>query len=145
MTDYNYYEAINNDVRRAIRDNYDLNEWRGDREGLEERLNDDLWLDDTVTGNASGSYAFCAYTAMGYTTGNMDLLADAVADFCISYEDVGRRLLSAEWEWFDILIRCHLLSGAISDVLDDLEEAGQFDEPGATVLPVPDTLEPPTT
>ena len=133
MTDYNYYEAINNDVRRAIRDNYDLNEWRDDREGLEERLNDDLWTDDAVTGNASGSYTFSGCKAMRYVTDNMDLLADAAADFGASYEDVGRRLLSGEWEWFDVLIRCYLLSGAISDVLDDLEAAGQFDEPDATV------------
>lgn len=132
MTDYNYCEAITNDVRRAIREGYDLSEWRGDREGLEEQLIDDLWLDDSVTGNASGSYTFSAYDARLYVCDNMDLLADAVADFGESYEDVGRRVLSGEWEWFDVLIRCYLLSGTISDVLDDLEEAGQFDEPAET-------------
>lgn len=60
---YDYLEAIKADVKDAISDNYDLNEYRGDREGLEEKLNDDLWTNDSVTGNASGSYTFNSYTA----------------------------------------------------------------------------------
>ena len=60
---YNYLEAVTDDVREYIRDEIDLSEWKGDRDGLEEKLNDDLWTADSVTGNASGSYYCNAWRA----------------------------------------------------------------------------------
>ena len=54
---YNYLDAMKEDVLTAIRENYTLSDYEN-REELEERLNDDLWIDDAVTGNASGSYTF---------------------------------------------------------------------------------------
>ncbi len=38
---YNYNNEVLNDVHNAIQD-YDLSEYRGDREGFEELLNDEL-------------------------------------------------------------------------------------------------------
>ena len=128
MSDYNYYEAINDDVRLAIREGYDLDEWRGDREGLEEKLNDDLWIDDGVTGNASGSYFFSSYKAMQAVTDNMELLQEALDELGADYSDIGRKFMDGEWEYFDVTIRCYLLSSTISDVLDDIEADGDLDE-----------------
>lgn len=42
MERYNYYAAVADDVREYINEEIDLDEWRGDRDGLEEKLNDDL-------------------------------------------------------------------------------------------------------
>lgn len=58
----------------------------------------------------------------------MDLLEDMCLDFGVSAEEVGEHFLNGDWEYFDVLIRCYLLSGAISEVLDDMEENGDFDE-----------------
>lgn len=53
---YDYREAMTEDVKEWIKENVDLTEWTEDREGLEQQLNDDLWTEDSITGNASGSY-----------------------------------------------------------------------------------------
>ena len=75
---YNYLEAVTDDVREYIRDEIDLSEWKGDRDGLEEKLNDDLWTADSVTGNASGSYYCNARRAEEALSHNWDLLAEAL-------------------------------------------------------------------
>lgn len=74
---YNYLEAVKNDVMQAIEDNYDLKEYRDNRQELEEKLNDELWTDDSVTGNASGSYTFNTYKAEENLSHNWDLLKEA--------------------------------------------------------------------
>lgn len=39
---YDYLEQITADVRDYVEQEIDLTEWAGDRDGLEEKLNDDL-------------------------------------------------------------------------------------------------------
>ena len=52
MKDYNYLEAMKEDILQYIRDEIDLAEFDS-LEELEEKLNDDLWTVDSVTGNGS--------------------------------------------------------------------------------------------
>ena len=60
METYNYLENVTADAKQAILEN--LNYWDfTDREELEEIANDSLWADDSVTGNASGSYMFSTW------------------------------------------------------------------------------------
>lgn len=129
MSDYNYYAAMRRDVRNAIDEGYSLDEWRGRRDDLEENLNDDLWIDDSVTGNASGSYYCNSYKAMQAVTDNMELLQEALDEFGADYADIGRRFTDGDWEYFDVTIRCYLLPSVISEVLDDIEATAQLDEP----------------
>lgn len=49
-SNYNYLEAVTDDVREYIENEIDLADWKSDRDGLEEKLNDDLWTVDSVTG-----------------------------------------------------------------------------------------------
>lgn len=114
---YDYNKAIREDIRDYIKNNIDLEEWRGDRDGLEEKLNEDLWTDDSVTGNASGSYTFSTYEAEENLCHNLDLLAEACEEFGCSMD-----VLKDGAEACDVTIRCYLLGGAISDVLDELED-----------------------
>ena len=113
---YDYNEAIREDVREYIKNDIDLEEWRGNRDGLEEKLNDDLWTVDSVTGNASGSYTFSTYEAEENICHNLDLLAEACEELGGSMD-----VLKDGAEACDVAIRCYLLGGAISDVLDELE------------------------
>ena len=39
---YDYLEQVTADVRDYVEQEIDLTEWAGDRDGLEEKLNDDL-------------------------------------------------------------------------------------------------------
>ena len=81
MEAYNYEEAVKTDVRTWIDDNVKFSEWEGNREGLEEYLNDELFVDDSVMGNGSGSYTFNAWEAEENICHNMELLGEACEEF----------------------------------------------------------------
>lgn len=44
--------------------------------------------------------------------------------------DVAEHFLNEGWEWFDVSCRCYVLCGAIADVLQELDDDGEFDDPG---------------
>lgn len=125
---YDYREAMTEDVKQWITDEVNLADWTEDREGLEQQLNDYLWTADSVTGNGSGSYTFNTVQASLYVLDNMDLLQEAIDEFATDPATVGDKFISEEWEWFDVTIRCYLLGSVISDVLDEMEENGDFNE-----------------
>lgn len=125
---YDYLEQVTADVRDYVEQEIDLTEWAGDRDGLEEKLNDDLWTCDSVTGNGSGSYTFNRVQAQIYVLDGMDELQEAVNEFGIDSETIVEKFLESDWEYFDVTIRCYLLGQAIAAVLDDLEEDGAFEE-----------------
>lgn len=125
---YDYREAMTENVKEWIKENIDLTEETEDREGLEQQLKDDLWTADSVTGNGSGSYTFNRVQASLYVLDNMDLLQEAIEEFATDPATVGDKFISEDWEWFDVTIRCYLLGSVISDVLDEMEENGDFDE-----------------
>lgn len=129
MYGYNYREEMKKDIREEIKENYNLAEWAGDRDGLEEKLNDELWIADNVTGNASGSYTFNSWKAKEYVTDNEEDLQDAIREFGVDAETVAEKFLDGNWEYFDVTIRCYLLGECIAAVLDEMEEEGAFDEP----------------
>lgn len=121
---YDYREAMTEDVKEWIKENIDLTEWTEDREGLEQQLNDDLWTEDSITGNASGSYYCNSYKAEESIAHNWDLLNEALDEFGQNNVNV----IEKGAEWADVTIRCYLLWSVISDVLDEMEENGDFDE-----------------
>ena len=116
MTNYNYLENIKADVKEYIDNEINLKEF-SDREELEEKLNDTLWTEDSVTGNASGSYYCNSWKAEEALAHNWDLLAEAMKEFGCEVD-----LLEKGAEWADVTIRCYLLGQAIGEVLDEMEE-----------------------
>lgn len=127
MREYNYLEAVKADALEAIRNNYDLTDY-SDREEAEEALNDDLWTDDSVTGNGSGSYTFNSYKAREYVFADPDTVEEALREFCVSAEEIGNKFLDEEWEYLDVTARCYVLGQAINKALDEMEEAGETPE-----------------
>ena len=124
---YNYLEAMKSDIMDYIRNDVNTNEFTS-REELEERLNDDLWTVDSVTGNASGSYHCNSNKSMECVLDNMDLLEEMCGEFGIDNETIGKKFLEGAWEWMDVSIRCYLLGQAISEALDDMEDELTFEE-----------------
>ena len=121
MEKYNYLEAVTADAKAAILEN--LNYWKfSDREDLEEIANDELWINDSVTGNASGSYTFSTWKAEEHLCHNMDELEEACNEFG---QDIGEAVKHGA-EYCDVTIRCYLLGQAISAALDELEEEGKI-------------------
>lgn len=118
---YNYLEAMKEDIKEYINNEINLADF-ANRDELESSLNDDLFTEDSVTGNASGSYTFSRAQAQKYVTDNIDLLKDACENFGTDAASVGEWFLSDDWEKMDVAIRCYLLGQAISETLDDMED-----------------------
>lgn len=112
---YNYRNAVTADILDYIRENHDTFDFT-DREALESTLHDDLWLCDSVTGNASGSYTFSTWQAEENLCHNLDLLAEAVEEF-----GGGIDVLENGAEVCDVTIRCYLLGECIAAALDIIE------------------------
>lgn len=123
MDRYDYFEAVKSDVINAINDEY-LSRFSSfdDMEELAIALNDELWLNDSVTGNASGSYTFSTWEAEENICHNFDLIENACEEF--GY-DMGEAFKNGA-EYLDVLIRCYLLGSVISEVLLDFEQ--EFEE-----------------
>jgi hypothetical protein len=120
---YNYMDAMREDIRDYIAENINREDYTEDRDGLEKYLNDTLWTEDSVTGNASGSYYCNSYKAEESIAHNWDLLKDALDEFGENNINV----IEKGAEWADVTIRCYLLGQAIAEVLDDLDSDGYFD------------------
>ena len=124
MENYNYLEQVTTDAKEAILEN--MKYWNfDDREELEEVAHDELWADDSVTGNGSGSYFFSAWKAEEALCHNWDLLAEACEEFG---QDIGEAVKQGV-EACDVTIRCYLLPQAIAAALDELEEEGKISYP----------------
>lgn len=123
---YNYRESMKADIGSYIAENYlhdEIVERMADRDSFEEELYDELFLADSVTGNASGSYTFDSEKAKEYVLSDgLRYIEDAIRDFCISAEDVGKHFVDGDWEWFDVTIRCSILWNVLDDVLDVIED-----------------------
>ena len=127
MERYDYIVAMKEDIREAISD---WNNWNGadaqvtpgtlaeNRDRLEQMLYDNLFVDDGVTGNASGSYFFNAWKAEEAISHNFDLLGEALTEFGCDHSYIMEKGAEA----CDVTIRCYLLGQALSDVLDEIED-----------------------
>ena len=124
---YNYLDVMKNDIEDYIKNEINTANY-SDRDELESDLNDILWTEDSITGNASGSYTFNRAEAAEYVNDNIDLLSEACAEFGIDSATVGEKFLDEDWEYFDVTIRCYLLSHAISEALDEIEDDLEFAE-----------------
>lgn len=116
MTEYNYLYAMTKDIIDYIEENIDLGEYDA-LEELEEHLNVILWTEDSVTGNASGSYTFSTWKAEEYLCHNLDLLADALREFGCGLD----YFLEKGAEAADVTIRCYLLGQAVSEALEEIK------------------------
>lgn len=124
--EYCYLSAIKEDVKNYIDDEITISDF-SDRDELESYLNDELWTCDSVTGNVSGSYTMNRLMAREYVIDNIDELNGAVENLGIDKNIVGERFLNEDFEWCDVIIRCSLLSSAIGEVLDSMEQNNELD------------------
>lgn len=115
----NYYEDVSQAVKEAAEDGYTPEMLEPvDLEDYGEKLNDALWVDDSVTGNASGSFFCNAYKAEEALAGNWDLAVEALEEF--GYNDINA--LEKGAEWVDCVVRCYVLSQCIAEYVEDNED-----------------------
>lgn len=114
---YDYREAMKEDILEYIRENIDVSEF-DTLEELESKLNDELWAENSITGNASGSYYFSNWKAEEALCHNFDLLSEALFDF----GDCETLLREFDAEKADVTIRCYLLGECIAAALESIKE-----------------------
>lgn len=113
---YDYREAVKDDVLEYINNEINFEDF-DTLEELEEHLNDVLFTEDSVTGNASGSYTFSTYEAEENICHNMDLLQEALSEF----GDTEALVMDFDAEKADVTIRCYLLGECIAAALEEIE------------------------
>ena len=116
---YNYLQAVKEDVLNEIASN--SYGWTpANMSDFEEKLNEDLFIDDAVTGNGSGSYTFSTWKAEENLCHNLELIEETAEYFGVD------PVISADYkhgaEFWDVSIRCYLLPQAISEVLEENKE-----------------------
>lgn len=118
---YDYREAVKEDILEYIHNEIDFSEF-DTLEQLEVQLNDNLFCEDSVTGNASGSYTFNTYEAEENICHNLDLLGEALTEFGSGAD----YLINNGAEAADVTIRCYLLGECIAAALEEIED--EFNE-----------------
>lgn len=119
MECYNYYDAVKDDVVKAICEDTELEPHEDeDRDDYAERLLDKLWASE-VTGNGDGT---CYYyndeeDAIAAVMWNLDLCKEAYLDFGIEDDAVD---FMSNIQAADVTIRCYVLSSAIDAAIDEL-------------------------
>lgn len=115
---YNYLEELKSDVRNYIKEVASDYMDCEDIDELRDELYDNLWSEDSVTGNGSGSYTFNREKAKEYVSDNLDLMVEAYKDLD-SIESLVDDLEALDFETIDVTIRCYMLSQALDEVLED--------------------------
>ena len=115
-----YIEQIKKDVLEWIGENEEdfKEKAKEGREAVEEWLNDELFNNDSVTGNASGSYTFSTWQAEENIAHERELIEETAENFGETAGELWERGAEA----VDVSIRCYLLGEAIGEALDEVEE-----------------------
>lgn len=115
MDKYDYRQEMLNDIDEYIRNEDRI--WHLAIEGklladeIQDALYDELWIEDSVTGNGSGSYTFNSYKTEEMLCHNRDLLGEALEEF--GYPKDHSKLNDSEW--CDVTIRCYLLGEILGE------------------------------
>lgn len=108
---YNYLEELKKDIKEYLKENEIPLKYAALNYAA---LYDMLFIEDSITGNASGSYTLSTYKAEEYLAHNLGLLKEACNEYGIIPE-------LDNPEKCDVTIRCHLLGEALQEVLDERE------------------------
>ena len=142
MQEYDYLENVKEDVKdyleefppcvedfadfikcERINDNGDCEYFFEELCDLKEELNEKLFVDDGVTGNASGSYTFNSNEAKEYVfSGGLQILKNAVEECYLSSSGLVKYFTDENWEALDVICRCSVLYNAIDEDVDEWAE-----------------------
>lgn len=130
MNKYNYLEAITNDIECWMDkdgDPFDISQFEN-RDEAAEFLNDELWDEDSITGNGPNGYA-SEEECEEFLCHNLNLLFDALFEFGELEESLLDNLHEHYKEknlarWADCTIRCYVLYNAIENALITWEKYG---------------------
>lgn len=115
---YDYLESMISDISEYLADAK-----RTITDDNFEEIYDELFMSDTITGNASGSYSFDRAASRAMVIENIDILKDAALEFYITADIISNWFLEGKWEAMDVAIRCYLLREALTELQNRWREA----------------------
>ena len=114
--EYNYREALINDIKEYIKDNdYDIVNYN-DQEEMIDEIYYDLWDEDSITGNG-GDWYDTEEKCQEYVSKNLILAFEACEDFCVDMKtliDAAKKGNIARY--LDCIVRCYLLHECLYEV-----------------------------
>ena len=114
---YDYEYEVKNDCIDTIKDRIEDGYIKPGMtyEEVYDKLYEDFFMSDRVTGNASGSYTFNSFKAAHYISSNLWLLKEALEEFGKSFDldDLDSP------EGLDVTIRCHMLGQVLADAIEE--------------------------
>ena len=116
---YNYRIEMKQDILDYINSNITLEDWEF-RSDLEDYLYNELWADDSITGNGGNYYSleFICNNCLAY---NLELIMEACEEFCIDMKVLLQHYHDGDLARFlDCTIRCYLLGEVLYDVLNEI-------------------------
>lgn len=133
---YDYRGAVADDIRDLVKereedDSFKLERYVHEVDGKhyfnrEEAANDLgnlAFNEDSVTGNASGSYTMNTLVAERCLVGNWGLLDEALENF----GDDNSKVFFNGAEWADVTIRCYLVDEAVDEVLTEYMQKNKLE------------------
>ena len=113
-----YYKQVRDDAIAAIDEQFDGGYWDADTEW--DVVYDNLFIDDAVTGNGSGSYTFNSAKARENVADAIwdKKVLNALAEIGCDGGQIAQYLRDGEAETLDVSIRCAMLG----EVYGEIEE-----------------------
>lgn len=123
-----YYEQVKNDAIDAIDEQFKNGYWDSDTEW--DVVYDNLFVDDSVTGNGSGSYFFNAAKAREAVADAIwdEKILDALSEISIDGDEIAQYLYDNNAESLDVCIRCAMLSEIYGEIENYFSNCVNADE-----------------
>lgn len=114
-----YLEMVKADIENVI-DDYEV-DWTDTIDNIVEKLDADLWVDDSVTGNGCGEYTglYSDRSALYMVDEDRETVKDALLDFGVDAKTIGEKFIDGDFEYLDITARCYVLHQAIWEVVEE--------------------------
>lgn len=123
-----YYQQVKNDAIDAIDEQFKNGYWDSDTEW--DVVYDNLFVDDSVTGNGSGSYFFNAAKAREAVADAIwdEKILDALSEISIDGDEIAQYLYDNNAESLDVCIRCAMLSEIYGEIENYFSNCVNIDE-----------------
>ena len=126
MNKYDYYVEVANDIECWMDkdgDPFDLSQFK-DREEAADYLCNELWAEDSITGNG-GNYYNTEICCEGYLAYNLNLIMEVCEEFGIDIKGLLQHYHDGDLaRHLDCAIRCYVLDNAIESALITWEGYG---------------------
>lgn len=116
---YDYRIEMANDILNYIQSNITFEDWEF-RVDFEDYLYNELWADNSITGN-DGNYYSTESDCEAFLAYNLDLMMEACEEFCVDMKTLLQHYHNGDLaRYLDCTIRCYLLGEVIYEILNDI-------------------------